>query len=247
MNLEPPLPPRGAQCPPPQLLEDHLVGVVTPPSVDEHLGTCRDCQGYVEALRTEQVAFLAARPEELLLRKLAARKRAETRRPAGSVLLALFGVALAALLLLRVATSSPPDIALKGSSALSVFARAPGEPVDAKVTAETVLRPGSAVHFGYQAPSDGQLLIFEVDGTGAATVFFPFGAQASAPVRVDGPSVLPGTVVLDAAPGPSQLTAVFRPGAEPIEAAPLIERLKKGERISCDRCVVELRTVLKLP
>ncbi len=97
------------------------------------------------------------------------------------------------------------------------------------------------MRFAYEAPEPGHLLILELDGRGVASVFHPFDGSASAPLPARQGELLPGSVVLDDAPGPEYLFAIFSP--RPLEAAPLLAQLREQAgraepALSCPDCRV---------
>ena len=61
-----------------------------------------------------------------------------------------------------------------------------------------------------------------IDGAGTATVYYPYGGERSGPTSQE-PSELPGSIVLDAAPGPERVFALV--SAEPLEAAVVKRKL----------------------
>ena len=86
------------------------------------------------------------------------------------------------------------------------------------VKAGSVLRPGDKIRFVVNPGNAKYVLIGSRDGSGAFTVYHPFGGDKS--VAIDrGSHELPGAVELDAIPGTEKLVAVF--SNEPVDAKAL--------------------------
>jgi hypothetical protein len=80
---------------------------------------------------------------------------------------------------------------------------------------ETALAPNDRIRFVVTSDRARFLMIASVDGAGNASIYFPYHGARSGPVageRVE----LPGSIILDDAPGPERLFAVF--SDEPISA-----------------------------
>lgn len=141
--------------------------------------------------------------------------RAQDRRRWGW-LAAPLALAAAALLFVWPTT---PDVRSKGEGAPAVCVDcAPGSlegwvqqrGETAAITAGTVVRPGDGVRFAVPAAGWHSVVVVNVDGTGQHTRFWPASAT-DGPVPLDqaGPTLLDGSVTLDAAPGPEAFVAVF--------------------------------------
>jgi hypothetical protein len=127
--------------------------------------------------------------------------------------------ALAAAALLFVAPTTP-DVRTKGGPpAAACSGCAPGTldgwvqqggAAAAPIGPGTVVRAGDAVRFAVPAAGWHSVVLLNVDGTGRQTRFWPADAAAG-PVPLDqaGPTLLEGSVTLDAAPGPEVFIAVF--------------------------------------
>jgi hypothetical protein len=243
--------PRGPDCPPAATLEALSAGEDVPPQARAHADACPACSAQVEALRAEADAFLRARPTERFLRQLAARD-AEAAGPRG--LRRLFpALALAVPLAVAVAVLprlvDSPGISMKGDGFRVAVARAAGGAPEL-VAADAVVHPGDALRFSYEADRDGHLLVLDLDGRGDASVLHPFGAATSAPLAAGQRDFLPGSVVLDDAPGPEVLVAVLSP--RPLDAAPLLEALRRqagraDPTVSCDGCRITALRLQKRP
>lgn len=137
---------------------------------------------------------------------------------------------------------------MKGDAFRVVASRAGGAPE--LLAPDAQVRSGDALRFAYESPEAGHLLVLELDGRGAASVFYPYGSATSAPIAAGQREFLPGSVVLDDAPGPEWLLAVFSP--RPFEAAPLLEALRAQAgrpepTISCEGCRVSMLRLQKQP
>lgn len=249
---------RGPGCPPAAILEALSAGEVVAADASAHAAACPDCAAQVAALREASRAFLKARPPERFLRQLERREAAATgerprwRRLVPALALAL-PLALAVTLAPRLLGPPPPadgGVAFKGGGAFRLaVARAGGGPPEL-VGGDAVVRAGDALRFAYQAPRAGWLLVLELDGRGHAAVLHPFGAAQGAPIAAGGRDFLGGSVVLDDAPGPEHLFAVFSP--RPVEAGPLLAALRaqagRAEpAVGCDGCTVTALRLRKAP
>jgi len=67
------------------------------------------------------------------------------------------------------------------------------------------------------------LLIASIDSAGTASIYYPYHGEQSGPVA-DARVELPGSIVLDATPGPERLFAIFTD--EPIPVEIVMERLR---------------------
>jgi hypothetical protein len=247
-----PLPPstRGPQCPPAAVLEALSAGESVPDTTRQHTQSCAACAGQLQALAQEQQAFLQARPPERFLRQV--ERRAEAPRPAAwrrfFPLVTAF-VPVLALLVLVLPRLGEDGVRDKGGGTFRV-AVSRGGATPELLAADAAVRAGDALRFSYEADAAGHLLVLELDGRGQASVFHPFDGKASAPLAAKQRDFLPGSVVLDAAPGPETLVAVFSP--RPLEAAPLLEQLRAQAgrpepTLTCDDCRVTTLRLQKRP
>jgi len=100
-----------------------------------------------------------------------------------------------------------PAVSVKGGPALRLFARR-GDRVFAP-RAGQALMPGDFVRFVVEPAGHRYLLVLSIDGAGKVSVYHPFEGTASAPLA-DGARVeVPGSIVLDSAPGPERIIALF--------------------------------------
>lgn len=244
-----PAPPvRGPRCPPPVDLEELAAGEPGRPGAAAHLGECSPCRGYVELLRAEREAFLRQRPQEMFLRQVATKTPQPGRRRRWVPALAFGLPALALAVGISVAlVGTPPGIRGKGG-ALTVVVQRPGESGARPVAQDARLDRGDALRFSFAAPRDGYLMILDLDGSGKATVFHPYGGARSSRIRAGAADFLPNSVILDAAPGPEWIVAVFSP--EPLEAEPLLAQVRAtpwagAPAVQCPGCQVEALRIQK--
>ena len=105
------------------------------------------------------------------------------------------------------------DLGIKGDATWQVFANRDNKTFAVHDGAE--LAAGDRIRFIVTPNRARYIIVASVDGSGAATIYYPYNGIQSAPA--EGPrSELPGSIVLDAAPGPERLYALF--SDEPIAA-----------------------------
>jgi hypothetical protein len=185
----------------------------------EHVDHCLACQA--ERARHDRDAARFA--EEGWLRTLpAVRRRATASRRAqwwrlllwlGPPVLAMASVAF--WLRPRVgpasreATWTPAGNAvnIKGQGSLQVFARREDQVF--LVSDGAVLTAGDAIRFLIDPPGMEHVVIGSVDGAGRATIYFPYQGPQSARIDPRRRLEVPGSIILDEAPGPERLFAVF--------------------------------------
>ena len=111
------------------------------------------------------------------------------------------------------------DVTLKGDAriAMDVVALRASEG-QFPVKAGSVLRPGDKIQFQVNPGNAKYVMIGSRDGSGAFTVYYPFGGEKSAAIE-RGTHVLPRSVELDAVAGSEKLVAVF--SSEPVDAKAL--------------------------
>jgi|GEM_PF-684974 len=111
------------------------------------------------------------------------------------------------------------DVTLKGDAriAMEVVAQRQSEG-QFPVKNGSVLRPGDKIMFVVNPGSAKYVLIGSRDGSGAFTVYHPFGGDKSVAIE-RGSHELPGAVELDAVAGTEKLVAVF--SNEPVDAKAL--------------------------
>jgi len=241
--------PRGSGCPPAVVLEALSAGEPVAEAARTHVEGCPSCGGQLAALSAGRDAFLRARPPEHFLRQL--ERRAAPRSALASwrrlwpVLAVCMPVLVGVLLVPRILPREG-GLHYKGNEFKVVAARAGGTPE--LLGPDSPVRTGDALRFAYEAPEAGHLLVLELDGRGKASVFHPFGGGASVPMAALRRDFLPGSVVLDDAPGPEWLFAVFSP--RPLDAAPLLTQLRTQAgrmepTLSCPECHVSVLRLQK--
>lgn len=189
-----------------------LLGSVSDEEAKEtatHVEVCIPCHAEIEAARQSQKRFLAqVFPRTLPALESQIVSAHRWRRWLGPLGLASAAGVLAAVVALVVAVparhTEEPEIQAKGSGALQIFGRR-GDRVLA-VEDGAILRPGDQLRFAVQSPGNSSVLIASVDGRGEASVYYP-----STPLARDGglESILEGSIVLDDAPGPERIFALF--------------------------------------
>ena len=100
-----------------------------------------------------------------------------------------------------------PAVSEKGPPALRVFVRR-GDRVFPGRSGEA-LAAGDAVRFMVEPRGHRFLLLVSIDGAGKVSVYHPFQGTMSAPLGADPRVELPGSIVLDRAPGPERIFAIF--------------------------------------
>lgn len=170
----------------------------------DHCPTCRDDRDAAAALRAE------FRPRAL---------HAPKRRWWWLAAPALAAAAVVAVIV-RHQPAAEPDLLIKGDASWQVFARR-GEHTF-QVHDGTALAAGDRVRFVVVPDKAHYLLVTSIDGSGHASVYFPFDGTHSG--KVEGARVeLPDSVVLDDSHGPERLFALF--SDDPLEAATIAEQV----------------------
>jgi hypothetical protein len=116
---------------------------------------------------------------------------------------------------------SPETIGIKGTPMLQVFARRRALGTAAaevtKVKDGDRLAAGDALRFVLSPTGLPYVLIASVDGAAQTSVYYPFQGEASAEVDSKGPVPVPGSIVLDQAPGPERIFVIH--SERPISAS----------------------------
>ncbi len=112
-------------------------------------------------------------------------------------------------------TSEPASYAVRGSE-LTVHVAEGGElhPYEPG----TAVGAGDVLGFKVLAGEHRGVVLLSVDGTGMVSVFFPAEGVEPEPLAGPGQVELPGTVMLDGAPGPEVFVAVFDQPADQAKA-----------------------------
>jgi len=174
-------------------------------TLESHLASCPACSATLADLKARHAQFVSTKLP--LLMPGAVARASGWRRFFGSRAPLYGALALAIpLLLLVLLRPGVPDQGIKGGPALQVVVKH-GERVWQLKPGET-LAAGDELRFVAEPGKKRFLLIMSVDGAGAVSVYEPFDGEQSAPIsgaRVE----IPGSVVLDRAPGPERLYALF--------------------------------------
>lgn len=185
--------------------------------VRDHLAGCSRCREEVRALETAHGRFDQIEPT---LRS-AVRRRLTRRRSWLGLLVSLSVGTLATVAILARPADDSARVAVKGGLIFKAFARR-AQTVFA-VREGTTVAPGDEVRFVVESAGRPYLLVASVDGRGDTTVYFPFGGAWSGRIeRTETPVELPGSAILDDAPGPERIFALAT--SEPL-AAPKVLRL----------------------
>lgn len=220
----------------PRRLELERLAMGEQSEAQAHVAGCPECSAAVAELAAQARAFVARTPATVLLDRLSARRQPWWRRWAAALVL----VPATAALVLFFARSPEPEARLKGSG-LEISVTRAG--MTAPLLSSQRPRPGDRLTFVFQAPAAGHLILVDVERGRAPAVFFPFGAQGSAPIP-PGRSVLPDAVELDSAQEDEWLLAVFSTRA--LSLAEVTASLDGGvPTFSCEGCAVELRTLTR--
>jgi hypothetical protein len=225
-------------------LEALRLGALAPEraaAVREHLAACRRCSGQEEELRGHREVF----EREVLPRTVDAlrarasdgggRWRAVLRawwpdRPRwlglGLPLAAAAVMVLAAVRRAPAPSAEPPATALKGTaSEVSFLAVARQGTRVFRLPSTAPLRGGDQVRFVVDPGPHRFLLVASVDGAGRANVYHPYGGRQSAPVTPYQRLEIPGSIVLDGAPGPERLYALY--SDRPLAAQDVVRQLQE--------------------
>jgi hypothetical protein len=183
-------------------------GLVSDAAARAHVESCERCRADLTATESAMAHFKSA----ILPRTVAKLRPAPTWRRWLPALLVPVLAAAAVMLWLGRKAPVEPDIGIKGDVTFQVFAKRGTEVL--QLRDGTKLRAGDAIRFVAGAQTARYLLIGSVDGSGKATLYYPYGGPRSGEIGKM-PAELPGSIVLDAAPGPERLFAIF--SAQPIE------------------------------
>jgi hypothetical protein len=170
--------------------------------IHAHAGQCDRCKADLDEALLARQRF----KQHVFPRTLAAVESRHVRRKHWRRFMPLlFAIpALAALALVVVnrpfSRADEPTYQSKGAGSLKAFGRR-GERVF-PVEDGARLSEGDQLRFAVQPGSARFVAIGSVDGSGRATLYYPS-------TRVDAPGLLPDSILLDAAPGPERIFAVF--------------------------------------
>lgn len=190
-----------------------------------HLASCARCQRALEAIQAARAHFEAAvLPRTMDMVEQRARRRFWHRSLARWSLLPALAAAAALVLVVHgrdVPSAPEPELGIKGAATLRVFVQRSGRGV--QVRDGDRLAPGDQIRFVVQPGGARYVLVASVDGTGNATIYFPYDGRESGRIADDPRIELPGSIVLDAAAGPERIYALF--SREPVRAETVKRRL----------------------
>ena len=210
-----------------------------------HLNACGECQKRWTELEEDSQRFMKfVLPRTLPMVEERAAKVTfwDWVRRHGRVLYPAVALGAAGLLVMVVTPqlseselAPEPVYQLKGGARVEVVAQQ-GE-VQRPVTDETVLTEGDRIRFLVEPAGARFLLLASRDGEGAFSVYYPYGGAQSGALG-EGFGELPGSIELDAAPGPETLFAIF--SSEPVDASQVEAALREGRELSALPDVVEV-------
>lgn len=179
-----------------------------------HVASCERCRADLDTAKAAMTQFT----REVLPRTLPklAPQRASWRKWLPAIVVPILAAAALLLWLGHKAAPTPApdndDILVKGDTTFQVFAKRGASVIELRDG--TKLRAGDAIRFIAEASTARYLLIGSVDGSGTASLYYPFGGPRSGAIGKTAVE-LPGSIVLDAAQGPERLFALF--STEPLE------------------------------
>jgi hypothetical protein len=180
-----------------------------------HVEACDRCRADLETARAACAQFT----RDVYPRTVDKLRR---RRPWWPALIVPVLAAAAVMLWLGREQKPDPDLRIKGDITYQVFAKRDAQII--QVRDGTHLRPGDQIRFVAGSTTARYLMIGSIDGAGHATLYYPYGGPRSTAIDKL-PAELPGSIVLDTAPGPERLFALF--SAEPLEGADVIRALTR--------------------
>jgi hypothetical protein len=166
-----------------------------------HIASCERCRADLEAAEAACARFTRD-----VFPRTVANIRERRRWKLGLAMLApVLAAAALAIWFLRPHAPDDDDIRIKGELTFQVFAKR-GDAI-IPVRDSTRLAPGDQIRFVVGCGTPAYLLVASIDGAGHATIYYPYGGTRSA--RADAaPTELPGSIVLDASPGPERVFAL---------------------------------------
>lgn len=185
-------------------------------AAEAHAATCPRCRAELEGVASARARFQARvfprTREAVVARAASLPSRWRLAWPLG--LVAAVG---AAAVLLVVAPAPDPELRAKGAS-LAAFALRDGKVFE--VAERGQLRPGDRLRFVARGGGAAFVLVASVDGRRSVSVYYPStalppGAQATE---------LPDSILLDDAPGPERIFAVF--SDRPVPQAEVVAALR---------------------
>src|SRR5439155_8832126 len=125
----------------------------------------------------------------------------------------LAAAAAALLIVLKVrggkseqAEGVPDELTTKGSE-ISLLIHVATDGGSRPLASGDTIAPAARIRFEVPGTRSGYIAIIGVDGSGATTVYYPFGGTQAASLGLD--RLLPGAIQLDATPGDEHFYALF--------------------------------------
>jgi hypothetical protein len=180
-------------------------------AVRRHLARCARCDDDLGRLRAAHRTFQGeVLPRTLPALRARAHRSSQRRALAAWLMVPSLAAAVAVVVLIGLrATPTPSEtyVGAKGTAILQIFASRDGSVFPVHDGSE--LAPGDRLRFVVWPAGLSYLLIASVDGTATPTIYFPYGGKQSGALEPGQRLELPGSIVLDAAPGPERLYAIF--------------------------------------
>lgn len=187
----------------------------------------------LEALRAEHAAWLATVDVPAELRAIQqrtdlsarpARWRWTTWTIASGALAAAAVVAVVSLRGPAVVEDS--DLRSKGDSvSFAIHVATPSG--SSRLASGDTVHAGDRIRFELHVPDRGYVAVVGIDGTGASTVYYPFGATSPILIEPKAGGVLQGAIALDDAPGDERFYALYALWSFPLDTG-LAARLRSG-------------------
>lgn len=149
---------------------------------------------------------------------------------------------LALLLVFRPLWRSAPvsdAVSLKGGPSLRLYGRHFGKVF--QVRDGERLQAGDEIRFSVAPSGKPYLLVVSIDGAGGTSIYFPLQANQSGRLENTDSALLPGSIVLDAAPGPERIFALFS------EAPLSADAVKSALHNLAQRGTAAIRATRELP
>jgi hypothetical protein len=183
--------------------------------IEQHQSDCAACRALVDSLAAAHQEFASEvlpRTRATLWRRWVQQHRRARLWFAGLLVPATAGLVLA---LVQVRRDEGPLYATKGSPTLSVAARRGA--LVFRPDADHPVRPHDQIRFQIRrTPSAAFVLIASVDGAGRPNIYVPYEGRRSQALPMGDPAELPGSIILDASPGPERIFALL--SAAPLDA-----------------------------
>lgn len=170
----------------------------------------------LESLRTEHAALMSSIDVDAEVRAIGRRMERLEPEPAPRRLAywwrwiftggALAAAAAALLLVVGRRTSTPgdDDIGVKGDGITLII-----HTESRRLATGDTVHPGERIRFEINTARKGFVTVIGIDGSGAKTTYFPYGATTAAAIDPNESRILPGAIALDATPGDETFFAVY--------------------------------------